>query len=719
MANSMHHRRQTTVSRLRTLLLLLFIGVLVGSSGCSVYFNTFYNAKKAFNSAEKQRENTGRSNKAEYQKAIEKALKVVENHPNSKYYDDAVYILAVSYFHTELYSRAERRFREILANYGDSEWARESNLYLAQAKLALGDIEEAQVIFEDIFESDYEKNFKAEAAIALGEYNFEEGEWDRARRYFLAVRDSLGDDEQKLKAQIYVADSYFEGFLFSDALGAYLQILGMKPDKNQKYHSLFRSAVSSYRLLRIEDGLDYLDQLIDDALYFDSLGALRLTVAEGLEYDDDLIGAEAAYLDVARNSDNRQWQSRAYYRLGLIYQFDYDDLRQAKDYYDQATAADRSREAGRDALVRSSDIGKLDTYARTELDSAATETAIDEAAYTQYQLSELYWFKLNKPDSAIVEMQYIVDSMPLAYHVPKALIALSQMYRVQYEDDHAADSILKLVLTDHAQSDYVPEALDALGLKGTAADTGYAELYVHRAEDFVEAGEIDSAIANYQVVVDRYPDSKYHLTAQFSTIWLTEMYQSPGDSSVIVAYQEFADSFGGTEWGQEARRRIQPPRSTRRDDRERDEERPPRDDGLDEEVDRPPDVDDNINWDDPLVAVYYRPNGDTLVELKLDPLETLEEFEFPAEANTGDRYDWKLYFQIRIDFSGEVKDLVLKIPSGVPQMDENAELTVRSMRFDALDASNRLVSAGKEADLGQEGKWFVFVYDISKPEYLR
>ena len=534
------------------------------------------------------------------------------------------------------------------------------------------------------------------------------------------MRDSLGDDEQKLKAQIYVADSYFEGFQFSEALGAYLQILGMDPDKGQKYHSIFRSAVSSYRLQRIDDGLNYLQELIDDALYFDSLGALKLTVAEGLEYDDDLLGAEAAYLDVARTSERRQWQSRAFYRLGLIYQFDYDDLKQAKDYYDQATAADRSRDAGRDALVRSSDIGKLETFARTELDSTATEDAIDEAAYTQYQLSELYWFKLNKPDSAIVEMQYIIDSMPLAYHVPKALIALSQMHRVHYEDDQGDDSILKLVLIDHAQSDYVPEALDALGLKGTAADTGYAELYVHRAENFLEAEEIDSAIANYQVVVDQFPDSKYHLTAQFSTIWLTEMYQSPGDSSVVLAYQEFADSFGGTEWGQEARRRIQPPRSTSRDDRERDDERRPRDEERDEEpIDRPPAVDDNIDWDDPLVAVYYRPNGDTLIELKLEPLEIIEAFEFPAEANTGDRYDWKLYFQLLIDFSGEVKDLVLKIPSGVPEMDENAELTVRSMRFDALDASNRLVSAGKEADLGQDGVWFVFVYDISKPEYLR
>jgi len=41
---------------------------------------------------------------------------------------------------------------------------------------------------------------------------------------------------------------------------------------------------------------------------------------------------------------------------------------------------------------------------------------------------------------------------------------------------------------------------------------------------------------NYRYVVDNYPDSKYYLQARFAPIWLTEMYESPGDSSVIMAY---------------------------------------------------------------------------------------------------------------------------------------------------------------------------------------
>ena len=102
------------------------------------------------------------------------------------------------------------------------------------------------------------------------------------------------------------------------------------------------------------------------------------------------------------------------------------------------------------------------------------------------------------------------------------------MYREQYEDDRAADSLLKLVLTRYPHSDYVPDALDILGLRGTAADTGYAEQYIHRAENFlVDEENPDSAMVYYQYVVDNFPESQYYLQARFSTIWLQRCISKP------------------------------------------------------------------------------------------------------------------------------------------------------------------------------------------------
>ena len=277
----------------RTVALLLVVSL---TSGCGVYYNTFYNCKKSFNDAESTRKNSKgprpQIKTQSYNTAIEKALKVVENHPNSKYYDDAVFVLGVSYFWTGQYTKAERRFREILTNYEKSKYARESRLYLAQSLLKEDEVNDAMEIFENLFNSKISKDQKAKAAIALGDFNFDNKNYKEAGRYYLAVRDSLGNDQEKLAAQTRIADGIFERWRWSDALAAYLQVLGLSPGKDEKYHALFQAAMCSYRLMRIDEGLDYLRTLADDQVYFDSLPRLQLTMGEGYEWDDDLDQAE-------------------------------------------------------------------------------------------------------------------------------------------------------------------------------------------------------------------------------------------------------------------------------------------------------------------------------------------------------------------------------------------------------------------------------------------
>lgn len=703
------------------LLIGLIVVIITVGLGCSVYFNTFFNAKKSFKAAEKARGESDRSTagQRDYQQAIERALKVVERHPDSKYYDDAVYVLGVSYFHTGEYSKAERRFRELLADYPESQFAREVKLYLAKTKLELGDIDDAMIGFSEIFESDYDKALKAEAAIGLGNFHHQDKNYDEARRYFMAVRDSLGDEKTSRVAQKQIADGYYETFNFRDGLGSYLQLLGMEPDRNDTYHARYRLALCSFRLQRINEGISYLQELADDEMYYDSLGILWLTMAEGYEYDDDMAQAEAVYGDVAGTIERGDWQAMANYRLGLIYQIDYDQLDEARAYYDLASAASGNSPIRGDALMRSTDIGKLTRLARTELDSAATQIDIDEAAHTQFQLGELYWFALVKPDSAISEMRYLVDSFATSYYAPKGMVALAQMIREHTGDSTAADSILKETLRRYPDSDFLPEALEALSLKGTAADTGYAAKHIDAAENFlIESDNADSARARYQYVVDHFPESEFYFPATFALIWLNETYFSPGDSSVIFAYQEFADSFPESEYANLALRRIGA--RVRRAAPVSTDVEAVDDEGTEAVQDTAQAVrqDETTNEWDPMIALYRGPDGDTLVDIRLEPIETLIEFEYPDDAAIGTQNDWRLYFQILIDFTGRVIDYSLKIPSGIDQMDERAEETVGSMTFDAMAVSNRVVDAGMSDQQGSDGTWFVYEYKIIKPEYL-
>ncbi|HEX2897046.1 MAG TPA: tetratricopeptide repeat protein, partial [candidate division Zixibacteria bacterium] len=252
------------MNRLKTLFhtiaIVLVLAGTIATSGC-VYFNTFYNARKAFNEAESARKESlskGRESiqKAKYDQAIEKALKVTEQYPNSGYYDDALYVLGVSYYYTNQQLKSERRLRELMANFPKSKYVDEATIYLAKSKLKQEDEGEAIVLFEQIFNGDFDKEYKTESALGLGNYFFDQREFDKSRPYFIAVRDSLGNDIQKRWAQSMIADSYFEQYNFKDALGNYQQLLGMGPDKNETYLATYRSAICSFRLQSIETGME-------------------------------------------------------------------------------------------------------------------------------------------------------------------------------------------------------------------------------------------------------------------------------------------------------------------------------------------------------------------------------------------------------------------------------------------------------------------------------
>ena len=89
-------------------------------------------------------------------------------------------------------------------------------------------------------------------------------------------------------------------------------------------------------------------------------------MAEGHELEGELSRAQGLYGDVAATSSNKVWVTEAYYRLGLIFQFDYDNLEEAKFYYDKATdagrASGRQTDAYSGAIQRSADISMISVF---------------------------------------------------------------------------------------------------------------------------------------------------------------------------------------------------------------------------------------------------------------------------------------------------------------------------------------------------------------------
>ncbi|MEW5922421.1 MAG: tetratricopeptide repeat protein [Candidatus Zixiibacteriota bacterium] len=696
----------------RLIKLLVMALVLMLGTGC-VYYNTFYLARKAFNDAESKRKSAkaigGKVATGQYKTAIEKTEKVIDKHPNSKYYDDALFVNGVSHYYIEDYGKASKRFRELLANFPKSSYYKESQLYLAKSKLRLGDEEDAMALFEELFMEVKDKGIKSEAAMALGEYNYEKKDYAKAIPYFMSVIDSLGNNEEKIVAKMYIADGQFSRFRYKDAIITYEELSKDELSRDDSYKVKFRLGECNYYTNNIEKGMEYFNELAGDELYYDSLPSVKMMLAQGYEWQGDMLLAEDMYDQVAVENPRHPKGALANYYLGLLYQNEYEDYKKAKEYYDKAKAVGGTSEIYQDALEHSTNIGKLEEYlGQKDLDSTATEKEIDKAGETQYLLAELYLTKLEQPDSAMQEFRYVSTKFPTAYVAPKAQIALALMERDYYDDTLKFDSILRNVINDYPRSDFLPEALDLLGLRGTRADTGYAELYFKKAEKFAfDDSLIDSAMYYYQYVADSFPRSSYNIQAKYALLWTTETFMSPGDSSLYFAYAYFADSFPNTEYGKVADKKLTvKPRIIRETGED--------EDSLFVDAEAGESGDSTLAYDDdttkfltPEEKYFIGPSGTTLFQTQGEPSRFDREFRYPPAAYYTN-FEGYLYFQVKIDAFGRIEDLRLMNPTPSEELNEEATETVLSAEFPTFWITAELV-----------GSWFVYKYYIPLPSDLR
>ena len=113
------------IIRFRYFLLLSLVCILVGCA----YFNAFYLAKKSFQDGERERLKEGKTGVGHYSKAAANALKLLKLYPESKWCDDALFLLGKSRYFQNQYQKALQRLVELENNYPDSPHFNEARYY--------------------------------------------------------------------------------------------------------------------------------------------------------------------------------------------------------------------------------------------------------------------------------------------------------------------------------------------------------------------------------------------------------------------------------------------------------------------------------------------------------------------------------------------------------------------------------------------------------------
>lgn len=353
---------------LRVALVTLALGVCLPLSGC-VYWNTMYNARKYFKNAEKQNNpevggTKMTANRRLYEDAIAKAAKVVQKHPKSKYHDDALFLIGVSYFRIDNYSKSESAFRELLAVHPKSEYLEESQLYLARCRMQSGDEQAAYRTFSELATTARKPEWRAEATFQRGLYLSDVGNYDSAVVAFQQILDEYPNTLRVNEARVLAADQLRKLGRPTEAMALYEPLTAEK-DMAVRYTALVGQGRACYEAGLVDSGIAVFTAMSEDDVYLDSIGNIRLLLGEGLERQGDVDGAWRQYEQVTAALERTRWSAEAYFNMAEIKQYQQNDLGSAKEYYDKVREEYASGPVSNEALTRSANISKLEQFRKS------------------------------------------------------------------------------------------------------------------------------------------------------------------------------------------------------------------------------------------------------------------------------------------------------------------------------------------------------------------
>ena len=134
---------------------------MVFSIGCTAYFNTFYNADRAYKEGLDQHTKLLRNYpdslvvtppadiSGKYDRAIEKAVKMIETFPKAKkWHDDALLLMGKAHFYKMENERAVRCFRQLEHEFPKSDLLAEAYLYTGMAYIESDNLDKAEEILQ-------------------------------------------------------------------------------------------------------------------------------------------------------------------------------------------------------------------------------------------------------------------------------------------------------------------------------------------------------------------------------------------------------------------------------------------------------------------------------------------------------------------------------------------------------------------------------------------
>jgi TolA-binding protein len=402
----------------RLLKLLIVLAAITIGSGC-VYFNTFFMARQKFNNAEKSQEENrlnklrlddqssakpgdsgqGRSSipsapqprvqpgvvvsavtqqeRTLYEDAITKANLVLTLHPESKWADDALWLIGKSNFNMTEFLKAEKSFKELVTNHPESKYVDDAYYYMGLSLISLDLKEQALESFANIENAPKKSPFLEYILFARGNMELADEHYDKAEEIYSNFLERYPSSDSAAMAMFNIGQCREKRKEYLSAYDAFGKVEKYSPSRRLHFDASLAQATAAIAGDSVAMGMKILGILSKDDSYFSRAGEINLKSAEGYYLQGDIESAIKLYTDVTVQNPRTPQAAESYYRLGVIYQETKYDLAAAKAAFTKAQNEFSDSEFRPLALARSAQIAKLETY-QTQLQKADSLARVEE-----------------------------------------------------------------------------------------------------------------------------------------------------------------------------------------------------------------------------------------------------------------------------------------------------------------------------------------------------
>ena len=545
---------------------------------CCAYLNHMFNAERLYDEATEMRtarldsipDETaslpGPDERLKYDKVIEKGSRVLERFPkNRKRTAEAVFLIGESFRHKGEWGKAIIKYDEYERYFADYDSMRAVEYQRAYCLYRNNEFNISRFALEPVI-SDKKHPYYFQGLNLLSLLDEKSEFPDQAIAALEAVlADTSGSPFMRGKAHFRLAGLYFKKENWDKSREHYtakeIELLNVR-EKQTAGEQAAECLVNKKEYLKAADEYKALYKVADyekqQPFYLVRIGEIML-MAE--RYADAFVVLQKVNSDYPRS----EYSCRSYFNLGDYEQTKTMNYEQAIVYYDSSFYARTISEYGqksrdrRDALKRLLALRKLNDEVKDSIPN------VNNFFSNEFQIAELFLFKLSEVDSAIKRLDEVIDKSGDSVKVLRATYARAFIYDEFKGDEDKAEELYKEVIEKYPNTEYAKQAQINLGMRVTVqtpedkAKERYMQaesLWTIAAETPLDQMEqVDSAYATafaaFDSLYQEYPETEAGAQALYMKAVYFQMNPELLDSAK-AAYKVLQQKYWNTPWGKQA-----------------------------------------------------------------------------------------------------------------------------------------------------------------------